>query len=55
MAHETDTHTRTRGAPFFNQIAEFMNDLAVVPALAEKLAAKMEEIRKAASGSGKLE
>lgn len=53
MIQKGEANARTCGAPFFNEMSEFMKDLSAIPALAEKLAAKMEEMSRTAAGNGK--
>lgn len=53
MMQKSEANARTCGAPFFNEMSEFMKDLSAIPALAEKLAEKMEEMSRTATGSGK--
>ncbi|HEY4546369.1 MAG TPA: hypothetical protein VIG90_08115 [Pedomonas sp.] len=52
MANTPNDPNSTPGAHFLDHMSEFMDDLSTIRTLAEKLAAKMEEMSKTASECG---
>lgn len=55
MANKPNPFGSESGAPFIDQMSEFMEDLSTIRSLAEKLAKKMGEMSEAASASGKTD